>query len=530
MSLPKHYHLKREEKDHFVLHDARDNAEIKIAKKGIHPANQMKILRLQKFEGGGLTKDVGIDTEKSLRSPDYPLDDAPMTIPDQPPDMGQLTPQYMDQPAPSLQTMTAPNQLPGPPQPMPTQPQPQAQAPQVNPMAGMPTTQSLNQMGGQYEGAIMKGAQGQIEQNQQMAELYQPKLQAQEQAAQAFQATMEKQQRNADELAQSVASEKIDPSKFWHDKSTGSKVLAAISVVLGGIGQALTHQNSNAALTVVQNAIDKDIDAQKANLGKKQTLLSDNLRQQGNLIAAENATRAQYESLFQGKVAQMAAKTNNPMVLSNAQKEIMESKMRMMQYMQPVAQNQMIMQLRDSLNKGNVKDQDPASYVPYIVPEAERKAVYEEIKNAQNIAANGPKMLDAFDRAAREQTMLKTGGGMLRSSPALMELHQLMLPNFKSIDGTVRQAAMDESFNNVSPSAGDSDMFKTTATKRRALLNWIISESAAPTAKGSGLDLKKFSSTAPMTGDVSNEGKTATNAQGKRIIMKNGQWVPYGGR
>ena len=68
-----------------------------------------------------------------------------------------------------------------------------------------------------------------------------------------------------------------------------------------------------------------------------------------------------------------------------------------------------------------------------------------------------------------------------------------MLPNFKSIDGTVRQAAMDESFRNLTPQFGDSK--KTIQTKRKAMLDWMQSEQAAPTAKAFGIDLSKYKNT-----------------------------------
>ena len=69
----------------------------------------------------------------------------------------------------------------------------------------------------------------------------------------------------------------IDPDRFWNDKSTGQKVMATIGLILGGIGSGLTGQ-PNAALQVLQNQIDKDIESQKLNaeqaLAKKKHALN----------------------------------------------------------------------------------------------------------------------------------------------------------------------------------------------------------------------------------------------------------------
>ncbi len=82
-----------------------------------------------------------------------------------------------------------------------------------------------------------------------------------------------------------------------------------------------------------------------------------------------------------------------------------------------------------------------------------------------------------------------------------------MGPTFQDIEGTVRQAAMDNMNQNTTPQFGDNEA--TIAKKRDALVGYITSKSSAPTAKGFGIDLSKFPTTAQSnatskykTGDV----------------------------
>jgi len=86
------------------------------------------------------------------------------------------------------------------------------------------------------------------------------------------------------ELSQS----KIDPDRFWKNKSTGEKILAGIAVFLGGMGRG-----QNNALNIIQGAIDRDIESQKLNNKQK-------------LQVANNAFKA-----AQLKIDQMLARSKN---------------------------------------------------------------------------------------------------------------------------------------------------------------------------------------------------------------------------
>lgn len=91
------------------------------------------------------------------------------------------------------------------------------------------------------------------------------------------QAGLRRLAKNEFELLQAQQEEildaEIDPKNFWATKSTGEKVAAMIAVALGGLGQAFLAKagrqpGRNAALDILNQAIDRDIDAQKANLGR----------------------------------------------------------------------------------------------------------------------------------------------------------------------------------------------------------------------------------------------------------------------
>lgn len=102
----------------------------------------------------------------------------------------------------------------------------------------------------------------------------------------------------------------IDPNRVWNNASTGNKVIAGIGVLLSGIGSGLSGQ-PNMAMKVINDTIDRDIEGQKANMGKTATLLEANYRRFGNMQAAEAATRATLLGTAQAQIQAIGSNTQN---------------------------------------------------------------------------------------------------------------------------------------------------------------------------------------------------------------------------
>lgn len=120
-------------------------------------------------------------------------------------------------------------------------------------------------------------------------------------------------------LTDDVMNFKIDPNRVYARMSSGNRMLAAISLVLGGVSQGILGLRSNPAMDVINDTIDRDIDAQKATLGTKQSLLALNLEKYKRLDAATAATRAQLLTVVQAQMNIAAAKANSGLAVKNAQ-------------------------------------------------------------------------------------------------------------------------------------------------------------------------------------------------------------------
>jgi hypothetical protein len=105
-----------------------------------------------------------------------------------------------------------------------------------------------------------------------------------------------------DKDRQAIIAGKVDPNNFWNTRTTGQKVSGILSVILGGIGGALTHQE-NPGVVLLNNAINRDIEGQRTNLGKQNSLYSMELQRYGDERSAYVATQAHMLNAAQAQLS-----------------------------------------------------------------------------------------------------------------------------------------------------------------------------------------------------------------------------------
>lgn len=226
------------------------------------------------------------------------------------------------------------------------------------------------------------------------------------------------------QLKQDVMNTKIDPGKVWNNASTGNKVLAGIGVLLSGIGSGLTGQ-PNLAMSVINKTIDDDIAAQRSELGKKQSLLSDNYRKYGDLRQATLATELQLNAVVQGQVASAAAKTQGPIAQANAQHLMTEYTLkgndikRQLAVAQGFAQPSQVASGDVDMNRlklgvatGAIKNEDHGKILDEL-------GEYREMKQAQS------DIKDAFKKVSDLQTLGNRIGNPVQSARQIDKIKKL---------------------------------------------------------------------------------------------------------
>lgn len=139
---------------------------------------------------------------------------------------------------------------------------------------------------------------------------------AQEQKMQAdYQAVRGEAQRKYDSLTRQYSDAKIDPGQYWASRGTGEKMLAAIGLALG----SFSPDGINRSVGIINQAIDRDIDVQKANISKmgqaadQQGKLLGIMRQNfGDDSAALAATRATMLQQAQDQIKILETRAKDP--------------------------------------------------------------------------------------------------------------------------------------------------------------------------------------------------------------------------
>jgi len=194
-------------------------------------------------------------------------------------------------------------------------------------------------------------------------------------AADDYKANRERLDGENAKLYQDVLDDKIEPGRFMANLSTGNKILAGISLVLGGAGGGLNGSGRNTAMEVLQKTIDQDIEAQKANLGKKQSLLTQNLQKTRDLQEAEAMTRSQIMAMTSAQVERAKASASGPLAKAQADQLLGVLKVEQSKANEAAAQRAAIRKL----GQGNLEGINP-----------------EELR-----ATGNPQLTDAADRMIR---------------------------------------------------------------------------------------------------------------------------------
>jgi len=317
----------------------------------------------------------------------------------------------------------------------------------------------------------------------------------------AYNALIKKQQLSDAKYSELIANGKLNPDRFYDNQGLGQKLSMGIGLLLGGISSGITGK-SNPALDMLNNAINRDIEAQKTNSSTDMNLWKMNHESLKDAQAATLQTRNQILEHAKIKMDELMGNAPGAMAQQKAAALKTQIEAEQMQNQFAIGRSQLMQRLFHEQNTagngsptGALSQRDPGSLVPLIVPSDQQKAAFGEIKDRQTIAANGPKIMAAFDQANKDLSLMSAD----INPPSVDQLHQLIMPLFDSLDGTVRQAAMDETFKNITPRRTDITQNRVD-TRRQGLQDWLTSKKAAPISRSFGIDLDKYQSTAPQIG------------------------------
>lgn len=360
MAKKQSYKLHSEDSRSFVLQHA-NGTKTTVLKHGLSSQTLQMIQGLQHFDEGGEVQDIDL---------------APETPTPQP----QTSPTESVSPLEIIDPPSAPDATPAPmPSPQPTDQDdgttPQANAPALNvpqignqfngdhnapSLADKQSTDAVPTSPDQSTGAMTPDLLSKLQANERLGEAgvmqqAAAKGRAGDEQAKAWDQNVKDQQaakvqfdtehkhiaQQNDDLFEAAKNAKIDPNRVWNNKSTGSKVSTIIGMMFSGAGSGVTGQ-PNMAAEMLNKQIDRDIEAQKADIQNKQSLYSLNLQRYRDTTAAEDATRMQLQAIVGGQVAGAVARNQSAEAQGAAKMMLSDMRNKMIPQMQQLAMTRLL--------------------------------------------------------------------------------------------------------------------------------------------------------------------------------------------
>lgn len=259
--------------------------------------------------------------------------------------------------------------------------------------ASQPQQSSLPTMGNPMEKGFKQIAGGLEKEAQAQSELAQGQAKALEAYVSQAEAHQKKYEEKRAELMQArdkafqEASEgKIDPNRYWGNRSTFGKVRTIVGLIMAGIGQGMMKSDKNMALEMLNKQIDMDLDAQRKNLDQKNNLYRYNLDRLKDEDEAYAVTRNQLAAVSAAQLQLAAARSQDPAAKARAQQALGQLQMQYDQYNHQIA-----------LQRAALAGSDPVTAkISLLLPKEQQNEAFAEKGIYDNLQKGKATISDAF--------------------------------------------------------------------------------------------------------------------------------------
>lgn len=276
------------------------------------------------------------------------------------------------------------------------------------------------------------------------------------------------------DLISDIEAGHIDPKHYVNSMSDGKKVSTAIGLILGGIGGGITGQQ-NPALEFLNKQIDRDIEAQKADLGKKENLLSANFKQSGDLNDAINMTRVNMADIYATQLQRQAAQTQGPMAQARAQQAAAQLQMKVAPELGSLTQKVAMGKMIQNMQGQNLAPESKIQMYQMsgIMPQDEANKSMEELKSYQDSENVKNNILTAANKIAKMQTLGTRATDPIQSKQQIDNLNSLIKLQAPKVLGVRYNDEVAKQLDNLTAGITSN---KITANQMQSTLNNIFGQ------------------------------------------------------
>ena len=361
--------------------------------------------------------------------------------------------------------------------------------PQTNPLSDLgKTSEKLLQGVEQQKAGIGQEAEAQALLGQQQSDIYAKQAEQAEQLTANYQNSLNTLKTKGDELQKSIAEYKEDPNRFYNNMSVGQHVGASIGMLLGGFSRGINGVNP--AQEHLDKLIDRDIQAQRNELGKKENQLAANMKEYGNLKDSMDVLKMQQLTTIKAQLDRVASASNNPVQKARAQQEsaIIDQKIA------PIADQ---FAKRDAALKmingggGLSNPQAAATAVRFLVPEGQQGEAFKELDALDALQKGATNAVNAYDKVNA-----MVGGGVFSPNQRDALINPVIAQLSKQTAGKFTET--DAHFiSSLFPQKGDSG--ETRKVKREQLIHLLSEKMNSNLLRSYGIPAPKLHNTAPIS-------------------------------
>lgn len=298
---------------------------------------------------------------------------------------------------------------------------------------------SLNSAGMKIQQGIALEALGQAEElNQDISALneaervFEQRLDQQEQRSQERISRERRELSKLEETFKELGGAKVDPNNFWKSRSTGQKIALGIGVFLSGLSGG-----QNNALKIIDNAINRDIQAQKDDFRRQgesaRNTYSLMVKKFGSEEKAEQASLAMAYKNFQLKASMMGKRHSSKKIQGNALKLMGETQLKINDFASKMAKisGGAVAPARGLVEADQVRSEDERKrYVPLL----KQMALTE--KDAKELKEQSTAKIDADTLLTRAIQHRKQHGAEFLDRGAIAQgqsIHQSLVLKVKEL-------------------------------------------------------------------------------------------------
>ena len=302
----------------------------------------------------------------------------------------------------------------------------QAQQMQIPPVSSAaPLEQGLQQA----QAGIMQESQALQQKAQAEAKIYQQQQQQQQQLMDNYQSQYNELESERKMLMDDIRNSRIEPKRYINNMSGMEKAGTAIGLLLSGIGAGLSGER-NMAMDYLDKQIERDVDAQKANMGKQQNLLSALYHQYGNMQQAANMAKVFYSDLYSSKIAEAAAKSNDPLAKARANQAMADLNLK---YGPMIAQNARMNTIYFGNKQGMISAEQA---VPEMFQDAgDRNKAFEELKQVREAQSQIKLVSEQMRELGKLRSTSKLANAPFQSRERIKQLEGAIVSKTKEIFG-----------------------------------------------------------------------------------------------